>query len=215
MIPVVSVKKTSSVGINGSFNAASVATTLNKRGKVLIPVFALGRTQELLLLLDEYWESHSQMKRLGSIVYLNTLAKKSMILFKESINMMNNSIRNAISDRNPFDFRNVTIPDKVDEWLAGDLGKQPPCVILCSPAMMENGTSRAVLEKLAPGENNLVILTGYCMVVGEPRESHVGHHRASSPRERDGNPRGKRPAGRNGQSELWRKNDQFQRPFGL
>ena len=102
---------------------SSVASTLNKRGKVLIPVFALGRTQELLLLLDEYWETHSAMKRLGSIVYLNTLAKKSMILFKESINMMNNSIRNAISDRNPFDFRNVTIPDKVDEWLAGDWGK--------------------------------------------------------------------------------------------
>ena len=157
------------VGVGGSFNAASVASTLNKRGKVLIPVFALGRTQELLLLLDEYWETHCALNRLGSIVYLITLAKKSMILFKESINMMNNSIRNAISDRNPFDFRTVTIPDKVDEWLAGDWGKLPPCVILCSPAMMENGTSRAVLEKLAPGENNLVILTGYCMVVGLPR----------------------------------------------
>lgn len=192
-----------------------MASTLNKRGKVLIPVFALGRTQELLLLLDEYWETHSAMKRLGSIVYLNTLAKKSMILFKESINMMNNSIRNAISDRNPFDFRNVTIPDKVDEWLAGDWGKLPPCVILCSPAMMENGTSRAVLEKLAPGENNLVILTGYCMVVGLPREFHLGHHCTSSPRERDGNSRGKWPTGRNDQSELWRKNDQFQRPLGL
>lgn len=102
-----------------------MASTLNKRGKVLIPVFALGRTQELLLLLDEYWETHSAMKRLGSIVYLNTLAKKSMILFKESINMMNNSIRNAISDRNPFDFRNVTIPDKVDEWVGGRLGETP------------------------------------------------------------------------------------------
>ena len=59
------------------------------------------------------------------------------------------------------------MPDKVDEWLSTDLSKISPCVILCSPAMMENGTSRMVLEKLASGENNRVILTGYCMVVLE------------------------------------------------
>lgn len=59
-----------------------MVATLKKRGKILLPVFALGRTQELLLLLDEYWEKHTEMKRLGSIVYLNQLAKKSMNLFK-------------------------------------------------------------------------------------------------------------------------------------
>ena len=59
------------------------------------------------------------------------------------------------------------MPDKVDEWLSTDLSKISPCVILCSPAMMDNGTSRMVLEKLASGENNRVILTGYCMVVLE------------------------------------------------
>lgn len=31
--------------------------------------------------------------------------------------------------------------------------------------MMENGTSRIVLERMASGENNLIILTGYCMAV--------------------------------------------------
>ena len=31
--------------------------------------------------------------------------------------------------------------------------------------MMENGTYRDVLERMASGENNLVILTGYCMAV--------------------------------------------------
>lgn len=32
--------------------------------------------------------------------------------------------------------------------------------------MMDNGTSRIVLEKMAGNENNLIILTGYCMAVG-------------------------------------------------
>ncbi|OAO12724.1 cleavage and polyadenylation specificity factor subunit 3 [Blastocystis sp. ATCC 50177/Nand II] len=140
-----------------------VVATLKKRGKILLPVFALGRTQELLLLLDEYWEKHPDMKRLGSIIYLNQLAKKSMNLFKRSIDMMNNTIRSRVSDHNPFDLRNVTIPNSVDEWLATEFSAIPPCVILCSPAMMDNGTSRIVLEKMAGNENNLIILTGYCM----------------------------------------------------
>ena len=33
-------------------------------GKVLIPVFALGRAQELLLLIDSYWERISELKEI-------------------------------------------------------------------------------------------------------------------------------------------------------
>lgn len=45
-------------------------------------------------------------------------------------------------------------------------------MVLCSPAMMENGTSRTVLEMLAGNENNLVILTGYCMAVSVLNKSY-------------------------------------------
>lgn len=85
--------------------------------------------------------------------------------------MMNESIR---MQENPFDLPNVDIPDPIDSvspffchhrQFLRDFNKLPPCVILCSPAMMENGTSRDVLERMASGENNLVILTGYCMAV--------------------------------------------------
>ena len=33
-------------------------TVVNKRGKVLIPVYAVGRLQELLLVVEEYWQRH-------------------------------------------------------------------------------------------------------------------------------------------------------------
>ena len=89
--------------------------------------------------------------------------------------MMNQTIRSRIQDHNPFDLPNVEIPDNVEEvikkildhkqWLDQEFPKTS-CVVLCSPAMMENGTSRTVLEMLAGNENNLVILTGYCMAVG-------------------------------------------------
>lgn len=35
----------------------TVSKTVKKGGRCLIPVFALGRAQELLLILDEYWQA--------------------------------------------------------------------------------------------------------------------------------------------------------------
>ena len=64
------------------FTVECVAATIRRRGKVLLPVFALGRTQELLLLLNEYWDLNPEMKRIGKIIYLNQLAVKSMYLFR-------------------------------------------------------------------------------------------------------------------------------------
>lgn len=35
---------------------------VGRGGRVLIPAFALGRAQELLLILDEYWEAHPDLQ---------------------------------------------------------------------------------------------------------------------------------------------------------
>ena len=156
--------------------------TLRKRGKVLIPVFALGRTQELLLLLNEYWEKHPEISRHGNIVYLNPLAKKSMMLFQaHNPRVLSHAEIHQHDERiHPHAGKPLRSPQRRHPrphrlrffpffWhhrqFLRDFNKLPPCVILCSPAMMENGTSRDVLERMASGENNLVILTGYCMAV--------------------------------------------------
>ena len=41
----------------------SITSTLDRNGRVLMPVFALGRAQELLLILDEYWHKHSEYRQ--------------------------------------------------------------------------------------------------------------------------------------------------------
>lgn len=108
--------------------------------------------------------------------------------------MMNESIR---MQENPFDLPNVDIPDPIDSvspfflphrQFLRDFNKLPPCVILCSPAMMENGTSRDVLERMASGENNLVILTGYCMAVFPRFLCDVADDRAPAARQRPDHP---------------------------
>ena len=60
-----------------SFFLAKVHDTVTRGGRCLIPVFALGRAQELLLILDEYWSAHPELHDIP-IYYASSLAKKCM-----------------------------------------------------------------------------------------------------------------------------------------
>lgn len=40
---------------------STVHEIVMRGGRCLIPAFALGRAQELLLILDEYWEQHPEL----------------------------------------------------------------------------------------------------------------------------------------------------------
>lgn len=57
--------------------AGTVHDIVFRGGRCLIPVFALGRAQELLLILDEYWASHPELHDIP-IYYASSLAKKCM-----------------------------------------------------------------------------------------------------------------------------------------
>ena len=54
---------------------AAVHAILQRGGKCLIPVFALGRSQELLLILDDHWKKHPELHAVP-IYYASTVAKK-------------------------------------------------------------------------------------------------------------------------------------------
>lgn len=56
---------------------ARVHDIVTRGGHCLIPVFALGRAQELLLILDEYWAAHPELHDIP-IYYASSLAKKCM-----------------------------------------------------------------------------------------------------------------------------------------
>ena len=76
-------------------------------GRCLIPVFALGRAQELLLILDEYWSQNPHLQEIP-IYYASSLAKKCMAVYQTYINAMNDKIRRQIAVNNPFVFRHIS-----------------------------------------------------------------------------------------------------------
>ena len=73
----------------------------------MIPVFALGRAQELLLILDEYWAAHPELSDIP-IYYASSLAKKCMAVYQTFINSMNEKIRKQIAVNNPFVFKHIS-----------------------------------------------------------------------------------------------------------
>ncbi|PAA49978.1 hypothetical protein BOX15_Mlig005746g1 [Macrostomum lignano] len=126
-------------------------------GRCLIPAFALGRAQELMLILDEYWSLHPELHRIP-IYYASQLAKKCMAVYQTYIHAMNESVRNKIVNNNPFVFKHISNLRNVDIYV--DSG---PCVIMASPGMMQNGLSRELFENWCTDKRNGVIIAGYCV----------------------------------------------------
>uniref|UniRef100_A0A8C3RJA3 Cleavage and polyadenylation specific factor 3 n=1 Tax=Chelydra serpentina TaxID=8475 RepID=A0A8C3RJA3_CHESE len=85
----------------------TVHDIVNRGGRGLIPVFALGRAQELLLILDEYWQNHPELHDIP-IYYASSLAKKCMAVYQTYVNAMNDKIRKQININNPFVFKHIS-----------------------------------------------------------------------------------------------------------
>lgn len=87
-----------------------VHAVINRGGHVLLPSFALGRAQEILLILEEYWSRHPDLHSVP-IYYVSSLAKKCMAVYQTYIHTMNSNIRNRFAKQdNPFIFRYVHLP---------------------------------------------------------------------------------------------------------
>ncbi|RKP09911.1 cleavage and polyadenylation specificity factor 3, isoform CRA_b [Thamnocephalis sphaerospora] len=144
---------------------------VRRGGRCLMPVFALGRAQELLLILDEYWSTHPELDAIP-IYYASSLAKKCMAVYQTFINTMNERIRKQFAVSNPFVFKHISNLRNMDNF--DDNG---PCVMMASPGMLQSGLSRELLERWCPDPRNGLIITGYSVdgtmakhITSEPEE---------------------------------------------
>uniref|UniRef100_A0A8C8LL25 Cleavage and polyadenylation specificity factor subunit 3 n=1 Tax=Oncorhynchus tshawytscha TaxID=74940 RepID=A0A8C8LL25_ONCTS len=144
---------------------------VNREGRCLIPVFALGRAQELLLILDEYWQNHPELHDIP-IYYASSLAKKCMAVYQTYVNAMNDKIRKAINVNNPFVFKHISNLKSMDHF--DDIG---PSVVMASPGMMQSGLSRELFESWCTDKRNGVIIAGYSV------EGTLAKHIMSEPEE--------------------------------
>ncbi|CCW66457.1 unnamed protein product [Phytomonas sp. Hart1] len=150
----------------------SVHEVVKRGGRCLVPVFALGRAQELLLILEEYWEAHKELQDIP-IYYASSLAQRCMKLYLTFVSAMNDRVKEQhASNRNPFAFK--FIRPLVETKSFEDCG---PCVVLASPGMLQSGISLELFERWCGDRRNGVIIAGYCVdgtiakeVLAKPRE---------------------------------------------
>ncbi|KAG5642485.1 endoribonuclease ysh1 [Asterophora parasitica] len=137
-----------------------VHAIIKRGGHVLLPAFALGRAQELLLVLDEYWKKHPDLHNVP-IYYASSLARKCMAVYQTYIHTMNSNIRSRFAKRdNPFVFKHISHVPQTRGW-EKKIAEGPPCVVLASPGFMQTGPSRELFELWAPDSRNGLIITGY------------------------------------------------------
>ncbi|CRH01541.1 cleavage and polyadenylation specificity factor, putative [Plasmodium relictum] len=134
---------------------------LNNKGKVLLPVFALGRAQELLLILEEHWEKNEYLHSIP-IFYISSMATKSLCIYETYINLCGDFVKKIVNEgKNPFNFKYVKYAKSLDSILNYLYQDNNPCVIMASPGMLQNGISKSIFNIIASDKKSGVILTGY------------------------------------------------------
>ncbi|VDK73433.1 unnamed protein product [Litomosoides sigmodontis] len=131
-----------------------VHDTVSNGGKVLIPVFALGRAQELCILLESYWE---RMNLKYPIFFSQGLAEKANQYYRLFISWTNEKIKRTFVERNMFDFKHIR------PFEQSYIDSPGPMVLFSTPGMLHGGQSLRVFAKWCSDEKNLIIMPGFCV----------------------------------------------------
>ncbi len=171
---------------------AQVQATIDRGGRVLIPVFALGRAQELCLLLDAHWRRHGLHGRVP--IYVSAgLALVASEYYRTHAQWCHEGVRqrlghgaleggtgagSGVDDGNAFELPGVqALPKDAVET-------EGPAVVLSTPGMLHAGTSLAVFRRWCSDARNLVVIPGYC-VPGTVGAQVLAGQRQVTIRERD------------------------------
>ncbi len=132
--------------------------TILRGGKVLVPVFAVGRAQELLVVIEEY-ANQGVLEPVP--VYLDGMIWEATGIHTTYPGYLNRTLQNQIfhQGRNPFladMFKKVKGSSERADIIDGE-----PCVILATSGMLAGGPAIEYLKAFAEDEKNSLIFVGY------------------------------------------------------
>ena len=133
-----------------------VHRTVAVGGKVLIPCAAIGRPQELLLLLEQYWER----MQLDLPIYLSGgVIERATTYYRLFHSWASEHVCETlrVSGVNPLEFRHVRIID------AAALDAPGPCVYFATPGTMSAGPALEAFRRWAGDARNLVLFPSHCI----------------------------------------------------
>ncbi len=135
-------------------------TCVRKRGKLIIPAFSIGRTQEIVYMLDQA----ANAKKLPPIqVYVDSpLAINATNVFQAHPECFDHDLHEyMLFDKNPFGFNGLNYVKSVDESKQLNF-RDEPCIIISSSGMANAGRVKHHLANNLANPKNTVLIVGYC-----------------------------------------------------
>lgn len=135
-----------------------VNMTVRRGGKLLIPVLAVGRAQEIIIILEEFLSR-------GLIdpvpVYIDGMISEATAIHTTHPEFLSKDLREKIfhQGHNPFTSEYFTQVDSVNA--REDILMGEPCIIMATSGMLQGGPSLQYLRSLAHDERNTLLFVSY------------------------------------------------------
>ncbi|HLO45600.1 MAG TPA: MBL fold metallo-hydrolase [Leadbetterella sp.] len=135
-------------------------TCVVKRGKLIIPAFAVDRTQELVFALDQL-ESEGKLPRIPVYVDSPLAVNATMVMKKHREDFNPDILKYIERDGDAFGFDNLHYITEVEDSKALNESKQP-CIIISASGMAEAGRIKHHIANNIENPDNTILMVGYC-----------------------------------------------------
>jgi len=136
----------------------SINKTLTEGGKVLIPVPAVGRAQEIMLVIDKEMR---EGRLIESPIYIEGMISEASAIHMSYAHYLGYDVRRSVSQGiNPFEseyFTQVNGLSRRDELL----NDESPSIIMATSGMLEGGPSVEYFKEIAPSPKNKIVFVSY------------------------------------------------------
>ena len=135
-------------------------TCVQKKGKLIIPAFSVGRTQEILFALNQL----ELENRLPKVDYFldSPLSIEATDIIKSYPQYFNKTIQKVLEkDNDPFKFPGLKYIQSVDQSKMLNF-RNEPCVIISASGMAEAGRVKHHISNNVENSRNAILMTGYC-----------------------------------------------------
>lgn len=136
-------------------------TCVQKGGKLIIPSFSIGRTQEIVYVLNKFY-NEKRLPKLVDVFVDSPLSVNATEIFRMHTDSMNDDVKQTMMiDPNPFGFNTLKYVKNVNESKKLNT-RRTPCIIISASGMMEAGRIKHHVANNISNWRNTILIVGYC-----------------------------------------------------
>lgn len=137
-----------------------IKTCVQKKGKLIVPAFSVGRTQEILYALNQL-ENENRLPDLPYYVD-SPLSYEATEVIKSYPQYFNNRVQKLLlNDEDPFNFKGLKFVKSVEESKSLNY-RADPLVIISASGMADAGRVKHHISNNIENSRNSILFTGYC-----------------------------------------------------